>query len=217
MKMQETLAILEKWKDRDELFITLSPPFEVTFEVDRTLLKTVLEESATSEREFRETASEISLILLNILNGTEDSYIETSGDEPTGRPSAGPPGDEQQRTADMQAVRSCLYDERLQQRYNMKRSSKEPSFNRVDWDVKVKVHDNQLDIPRPIPCATISLSFQKEFEDSALAVMGGKTFGSTQIDFSLEEVDHLIRTLSVVRERLAGLEGSPMEPVPVES
>ena len=58
----------------------------------------------------------------------------------------------------------------------------------------------------PFRSATLRLSFQRDFEDSALLVLGGRTFDSVQINFSRDEIDHLIRTLSRVRDRLATLE-----------
>ena len=79
-------------------------------------------------------------------------------------------------------------------------------FNGVDWDVKVKRFDASFDDFQPYPYATVRLSFQRDFEDSAFAILGGRTFDSVQINFSKDEVDHLIRVLSRTRERLAALE-----------
>ena len=71
LKIKETLAVLERWKSDDQLFILLSPPFRLTMEVDRVVMGEVLTQSALSPEDFRAASDEIGLILLNVLNGTE--------------------------------------------------------------------------------------------------------------------------------------------------
>ena len=201
MKITETLAALEQWKADSQLFVSLSPPFAATLEVDRTVMRDTLAQSTLSADEFKAASDEIGVILLNILNKTEDQYI------------FGPVGEDdeakaarEQRTAYVGEVKSRLYDGYLQRRYDLKKSSKAPSFNGVDWDVKVKRFDASFEDFQPFPYATLQLSFQRDFEDSAFAILGGRTFDSVQINFSKDEVDHLIRVLSRIRERLAVLE-----------
>ena len=206
MKIRETLAVLEYWKGDSQLFISLSPPFGVTLEVDRTVMGDTLTRSALSEHEFRTASSEVGEILLNILNGTEERYVRGSGRKNVDILDSGSHTSQEQREADVKAVKSPLYDDYLQRRYDLKKSSKAPSFNGIDWDVKVKRFDSNFDDFQPFPYATLRLSFQRSFEDSALAILGGRTFDSVQINFSKDEVDHLIRVLSRTRERLVALE-----------
>jgi hypothetical protein len=97
-------------------------------------------------------------------------------------------------------------DSALRRRYDLKRSSKAPSFSHVDWDIKVKYHDASIDPFDPIPYATFRISFQREFEDSAFAVLGGRTFDSVQVNFSKDEIDYIGKVFVAARERLAELE-----------
>ena len=200
MSFEEMLAVLERWKSSGQLFVSLAPPFWVRFEVDRPLLRDVLEQNGLTDQEFREMAERVGVILSNVLNRTEDSYVG----EPEGN--SDPEGSER-REKEIQAVKSSsLYDTYIQNRYDLKKSSKAPSFNGVDWDLKVKRYDANLDDFHAFPYATLRLSYQRDFEDSAFAILGGRTFDSVQLNFSKDEVDHLIRVLFRVRERLEGLE-----------
>ena len=199
--------MLERWKSDDQLFILLSPPFRVTMEVDRVAMGEVLTQSVLSPEDFRAASDEIGLILLNVLNRTEGSYVLGPGgvdgadDEDPEIQAA-----RKRRGARVEEVRSRLCDDRLQRRYDLKKSSKTPSFNGIDWDVEVKHFDANVHDFQPFAYATLRLSFQRDFEDSALAVLGGRTFDSVQINFSRDEIDHSIGTLSRVRDRLATLE-----------
>ena len=206
MKITEALAILEQWKADSQLFISLSPPFVVTLEVDRAVMRNTLTRSALSEHEFRTASNEVGVILLNVLNGTEERYVRGSGMEAGDLSDSDTHASQEQREADVKEVRSRLYDDYLQRRYDLKKSSKAPSFNGVDWDVKVKRFDANFDEFQPFPYATLRLSFQREFEDSVFVILGGRTFDSVQINFTKDEVDHLIRVLSRTRERLVALE-----------
>ena len=206
MKIAETLAVLEQWKADSQLFISLSPPFSATLEVDRAVMRDTLAGSALSEHEFRTASNEIGVILLNILNGTEEQYVRGFGTEDVDVVDSGTRRSPEQRKANVSEVRSGLYDVYLQRRYDLKRSSKAPSFNGVDWDAKVKRFDSNFDDFQAFPYVTLRLSFQREFDDSPLVILGGRTFDSVQINFSKDEVDHLIRVLSRTRERLVALE-----------
>ena len=206
MKITETLAVLEQWKADSQLFISLTPPFTVTLEVDRAVMGNALEQSELSPEEFRAASDEIGLILLNVLNGTEGHYTLGPGGGDADESGSDTQAAQKQRIAYVEEVKSRLYDSYLQRRYDLKKSSKAPSFNGVDWDVKVKRFDANVDDFQPFPYATLRLSFQRDFEDSAFAILGGRTFDSVQINFSKDEVDHLIRVLSRTRERLAALE-----------
>ena len=206
MKITETLAVLEQWQADSQLFISLSPPFTVTLEVDHSAMRDALARSTLSPDDFKAASNEIGLILLNVLNGTEDRYVLGTGGGNDNESDPEAQAAQEQHRAHIEEVKSHLYDGCLQRRYDMKKSSKEPSFNGVDWDVKVKHFDAGLGDFQPFPYATLRLSFQRDFEDSAFAVLGGKTFDSVEISFSKDEVDHLIRVLSGTRERLVSLE-----------
>ena len=166
--MKETLAALAQWKADGQLFISLSPPFTATLEVDRTVMADTLAHSALSAAEFKAASEEIGLILLNILNRTEALYVSgTVGGDAVAEVAQG------RREAYVAEVKSRLYDAYLQRRYDLKKSSKAPSFNGVDWDVKVKRFDASSEEFQPFPYATLRLSFQRDFEDSAFSLLGG--------------------------------------------
>ena len=199
--------MLEQWKSDGQLFISLSPPFSVTLEVDRTVMRDTLSQAKLTEKEFRDASNQVGLILLNVLNRTEERYIQRGDAEgPTDLSGSVTHTTPEEREANVKEVKSRLYDDYLQNRYDLKKSSKAPSFNGVDWDVKVKHYDANFDEFQPFPYTTLRLSFQRDFEDSAFAILGGRTFDSVQINFSKDEVDYLIRILSRARERLVALE-----------
>ena len=198
--------MLERWKADGQLFISLAPPFTVTLEVDRVVMGKTLTQPTLTPEQFSAASDEIGLILLNVLNRTEDRYIYGPGRRDSDEVDPETQAAQKQRKARVEEVRSRLYDAYLQRRYDLKKSSKAPSFNGVDWDVKVKRFDANFDDFQPFPYATLRLSFQRDFEDSAFAILGGRTFDSVQINFSRDEIDHLIRVLSRTRERLATLE-----------
>ena len=110
--------------------------------------------------------------------------------------------------ADIQKVESKLYDSHLQQRYDLKRTSKAPSFTGIDWDIKVKHFDAKLGDFEPFPYATCKISFQREFDDSPFVFFGGRAFDSAQINFTIDDIDHLSQVLAKVRERLHFLENA---------
>ena len=198
--------MLERWKADGQLFISLSPPFTVTLEVDRVVMGETLTQPTLTPEQFSAASDEIGLILLNVLNRTEGRYIYGPGGRDSDEVDLETRAAQKQRKARVEEVKSRLYDDYLQRRYDLKKSSKAPSFNGVDWDVKVKRFDANVDDFQPFPYATLRLSFQRDFEDSAFAVLGGRTFDSVQVNFSRDEIDHLIRVLSRTRERLVMLE-----------
>ena len=124
--MTESLAVLEQWKADSQLFISLAPPFTATLEVDRAVMRDTLARSTLSLDEFKAASDEIGLILLNVLNGTEDRYVLGPG----GGDAEGPdPDAQEQRGAYVEEVKARLYDGYLQRRYDLKKSSKALSFN----------------------------------------------------------------------------------------
>ena len=154
-------------------------------------------------------ADRISVILLNLLNGVLDLDGKDPNVEPIVRQLGLDPEDAEVNSRiadDARAVREQLFDEKLRRRYNLKRSSKAPSFNQVDWDIKVKRYDAKVEIFEPFPYATFRLSFQRDFDDSPFAVFGGRTFDSVQVNFSRDEIDYLVRVLSAASRQLATLE-----------
>ena len=204
MDFDRTLALLADLKERRQLFVSLTPPFAASLEIDREILREALVRPGDSEDEFRRFADEIGNMLFAHLARAVDRYVEhrleMAEDEDGGM--AG-----RQRLETMVSqVKQSLYDDHLQRRYDLKRSSKAPSFTSVDWDIKTKHFDANLESFVPFPYATFRISFQKDFGDSPLMFLGGRAMDSVQINFSIDEIDHLRGVLLRVRERLQTLE-----------
>lgn len=201
------LSVLVELKQEGNLFIALTPPFSVSLEIDRTVLRSTLSAHELDEGQFNDAADEIKVILVNLLNSRARETQEVV--QQIARQLGISPEEDAEFSriaADTQAVRDQLCDNTLQRRYDLKRSSKAPSFNHVDWDIKKKYYDANLDSFSPFPYATFRISFQRDFDDSPFAVLGGRTFDSVQVNFSKDEIEHLARVLLTVKERLEQLE-----------
>ena len=143
-------------------------------------------------------------MLMAILDNSVEQYI--SRRSTTHLDTSDTPGNEQDIRDRIRKVTTRLHDDHLQHRYNLKKSSKAPSFAGVDWDIKVKHFDANVESLVPFPYATFRLSFQKEFEDTPFAFFGGRIFDSVQVNLSVDEIDYLIRALHRAKERLEALE-----------
>ena len=148
-------------------------------------------------------AGRIGVMLSAILEKQEEEYIDhfiSSADGPQIS------DDVERLKAEIENVRDRLYDSHLQQRYDLKKSSKAPSFTSIDWDIKIKHFDAKLSDFKPFPYATCRLSYQREFDQSPLTLFG-RAFDAVQINLSVDEIDYLSRVLATIRERLISLEG----------
>ena len=204
MNFDKSLALLSDLKNRGELFIALSPPFAASMDIDHDVLQQALEENQILEAEFRRAASRIGNMLAATLRDSEDEFVRLS-------PGIGEDDERdsievEQLREEVQKVRDQLYDTHLQQRYDLKKSSKAPSFTDIDWDIKIKHFDAKLGEFKPFPYATCRLSFQREFEDTPFTIFGGRAFDAVQINFSIDDIDHVSRVLSRIRQRLEALE-----------
>ena len=208
MDFERTLAMLSDLKGRSELFIALTPPFFTTFEIDREILKGALEQHNITEAKFQREALDVSRALFSILANEVEAYIahsvETSGDNENDDGDADTLRDRYETL--VSEVKDKLVDDRLQQRYDLKKSSKAPGFTSVDWDIKIKHFDAHLDSFIPLPYATFRVTFQKDFGDSPLLFFGGRAMDSVQMNFTVDEIEHLQRVLSTAQRRLRELE-----------
>lgn len=204
MDFATALRLLGDLKAQGELFIALTPPFGASLEIDRHALQVALGEHHASEADFRRHANEAGIILFAILSDSVDQFIEVrmqAEDE-----GADAPMDRDGLEHAVAQIRDTLWDDHVQRRYDLKKSSKAPSFTNVDWDIKVKHVDGNLENFVPFPYATFRFSFQKDFDDSPFVLFGGRALDSVQINFSIDEIDHLSRVLFRVREHLETLE-----------
>ena len=206
MQFEKTLAMLSDLKDRSELFIALTPPFFTAFEIDREILKEALVEHSIAEAEFRREAANVGRILVSILNDDVEPYIAYFVENSLGSSDSDADALQDQGRSLVAQVCDKLMDDRLQQRYDLKKSSKAPGFTSVDWDVKVKHFDAHLDSLIRLPYATFRIAFQKDFADSPLLFFGGQAMDSVQMNFTVDEIDYLQRVLFTAQRRLRELE-----------
>lgn len=207
MQFEKTLAMLSDLQDRSELFIALTPPFFTTFEIDRETLKETLAQHGIAEAEFRRESANVGRALISILDDDVESYIEYCVENSVA--SSGSDADSLRDSclSLVGQVKDKLMGDRLQQRYDLKKSSKAPGFTSVDWDVKIKHFDAHLDSLIPLPYATFRVAFQKDFGDSPLLFFGGRAMDSVQMNFTVDEIEYLQRVLSTAQRRLKELEG----------
>ena len=192
------LNVLSHLRDRGDLLISLSPPFRVSIEIERTTLGPNLMDASLSEKDVRETASEASDIIRALLDDSLDEYVsyrlgETEGEERSRI--------EIDVLGHVEGVRGKLLDDHLKHRYTLKKTSKAPAFTAIDWDIKRKIADGSVSELNPFPYATLRFTYQKEFDDAVWSVLSGP-FDSTQINFTIDEVRYLIRVLQAVENHL---------------
>ena len=184
------------------MFVSLTPPYSTSFEIEREVLNKGLEERNLGKESFKKAADEIGSILLALLNDTGEEYIarEIESDGST---------DEEKESlvrSKVDLVKDTLYDGGLRLRYDLKRSRKAPSFSGIDWDIKVKHIDGKWEAFDPFPYATCRISYQREFDDSPWTFFGGRAFDAIQINFSADELDYLVKVLTGIKSRLRELE-----------
>lgn len=192
------LDVLSHLRDRGDLLISLSPPFRVSIEIERATLGPHLADASLSEGNVREAASEASDIIRALLDDSLDDYViyrlgETEGDERSRI--------EIDVRDHVEGVRAKLLDDHLMHRYTLKKTSKAPTFTAIDWDIKRKIADGSMMELKPFPYATLRFTYQKEFDDAVWSVLSGP-FDSTQINFTIDEVQYLIRVLQAVESHL---------------
>ncbi len=209
-EFERTLEILNKLKEGGELFVSFSPPFLLSFETDRSALQKALKDLELSEKEFRRAANEIKRVLLAILSDEVEEFITHWHERGNGENGTADSRQELERElkAKIESVRRDFYDDHLQRRYDLKKSSKAPSFTGIDWDIKLKVDDANVEAfkKRPFPYATCRISFQRQFTEEPFALIGGRMFDSMQINFSIDEIVYLQRVLSKIKDGLEVLE-----------
>ena len=211
MEFEKTLAMLSDLKNRSELFIALTPPFFTTFEIDREILKEALEQHGIMEAEFKREAFDVNRALFSILSDDVEPYIAYSVENSAGNENEDAGVLRNEYESLVSEVKDKLVDDRLQQRYDLKKSSKAPGFTSVDWDIKIKHFDAHLDSLIPLPYATFRIAFQKDFGDSPLLFLGGRAMDSVQMNFTVDEIEHLQRVLSTAQRRLRELEDQAKE------
>jgi len=189
---------------KGEAFVSLSPPFWTTIEIDRAVAVSYLKAEASDD--FKKHAAEAGSLLAPILEGNIEGGIQTRLQQRATDKSATASAEtyEKELREKIASVKNFLYNDHLQKRYDLKKSSKAPSFTDIDWDIKTKYADAKMETLAPFPYATCRISFQREFGGQPLNFFNA--FDSVQINFSVDEIEYLRRTLTTIEERLKSIE-----------
>lgn len=199
-------TVLDILKDSENnVFISLIPPFDIFFEFGKGTLDDIISKSNLDLKKFKSISNRISSLLLSVLREEEesfiDAYIERDGLEKE-------EADNEKKVLgrEIETIRKELYNKHLQNRYDLKISSKAPSFSNIDWDIKVKVKDSKLKAIN-FPYATCKMTYQREFDYSPYYVFNNDAFSSITINYSIDEIEHLIKVFSTIRKNLGEYEG----------
>ena len=207
---EPVLAILAQLKMSGDLFIALSPPFDVSFEIDRAVLRRRITGGGLSDSTFRHTAARIGPMLLAVLEDDIEDFVHRRvyhDDREQQAPLEGGSGQDESRLLTMvEQVKTTLHDTHLQARYDLKKSSKAPSFTGIDWDIKMKLEDGSMETLTQFPYATCKIRYQREFELNPWSILSGRGFEAVQINVSIDEVKHLLRVFRTIKERLDAAE-----------
>ena len=189
-------AIAEEYAAK-RLFIRLVPPLYVEVVLDAR--DKVRERLGLSKEEFDYHLRTVEHLLIPIMRRQVDAYLEhLEVQQETEKEK----GDLKRQAA---LIEEHIVDDRLRARFKLKVTSKAPAFVSLDWDVKIKVHDAKAKEFR-FPYATLRLNYQRDFDEPPLILLGGRTFDSAQVNFTLDEVDHLMHVLDDIRAVLSEAE-----------
>ncbi|CCQ90085.1 hypothetical protein NITGR_240004 [Nitrospina gracilis 3/211] len=203
-EFEKILKILKELQDQENLFISLVPPFDISVKIDKEIRQEKLKQAEIDEKVFKNDLRKIETFILVSILGEQNSYIENVLERTNIR---GPKAEEKRKEINeaIKKVEEKLVNERLKQRYFLKASSKAPSFHSLDWDIKLKIKDAQIE-KISFPYATCKFRYQREFSESPLNLIGGKTFDSVQINFSGDEIDYLIKQLEIIKKNISQAE-----------
>ena len=205
MDFEQALQVLTELKAKSELFVSLTPPFYTAFDIDQMVLAATLERYGYQEDEFKREAAQVGMALFAVLSKETESYLANAAalqnDDEAGLAEV-----RSRHESMLAAVRESLADDRLQQRYDLKKSSKAPGFTSVDWDVKIKHFDANQDWFVPLPYATIRVVFQKDFGESPMLFFSGRAMDSVQMNFTADEIEYLQRVLTQIQRKLEDLD-----------
>jgi len=189
--------------NKEDLFISLAPPFDIKFEIGSDRINKFLSDNDFDKGSFDINSNHITVILLAILRKDENGFIKAYiSDIVEDKKSDEYLVQKNKLVEEIKLVKEKLFNSDIQDRYDLKINSKAPSFTNLDWDIKIKVVDSKLEDIH-LPYATCKFSYQKEFEYSPLTILGSNAFNSLQINFSVEDIDYIIKVFSNIKGHLA--------------
>ncbi len=208
VQFKEAIRIVRNLIDNGSIFVFVSSieASEIKVQVDKESLQATLKPAAFSYDDFNNFLGEISRFISICLDKNEDIYIkgrvEYWRDEEKY---------DETRIADekslleskLRSVRETLVDERLNQRYFLKKYAKSPYFTGFDWEINVKHSDGAVDVVQPLPYVTCQIRFAEPGTKHRFSFI--EHTKSLQIDWTEEEVDYMIRVLEVIKQRIQQL------------
>lgn len=187
--------------NQSKAFILLTPPHSVEFAlVNHHDLEAILGEHNIKKADYFRYVYDAAELLSAILSGQQDNDIIDDKIKKASREGNGTDSKEQLEATlreRLKQVRDNLYTDRLQRRYDLKRTSKAPAFGGIDWDIKIKIDDAYRRNTR-FPYATVKLKLQKEFGFDPYSILGGRAFDSVQINFSGDELEYVKNVLETM-------------------
>lgn len=200
-EMEDFKLVVDILKEpSNEVFVSLNPPFYISFEINADILDKNLSEKDMDKELFFSISRIAGFLLLQLLQSNdEDEIVENLTDNLK---------DESERDKEkiqlreqLKIVKSDLLTENISDRYTLKISSKAPSFSSVDWDIKLKINDSKIKEIH-VPYATCKFEYQREFKFPLYYPSGNRFFDSMQINFSLDEVKYLKRIFADIEKKL---------------
>lgn len=196
LTFDQAVALLVRLRDSGDLFIRIVPPFYVNLVCVPGKAVSLGVDQAAFDKRVKEVEALLAGALFKNADAVVDAALDSREDEEGQEEAAA----EIRRKVDV--VSDALVDEKLKARYELKIHSKAAAFSSIDWDIKIKVADANVDGAMRIPYATLRLASQREFGDDPFSLFTGRTFESVQVNFTADEVLYLASVLQRVAEML---------------
>lgn len=199
----KTLEILTNLFQRGEIYISISPPFRIEFEIHQDIKAKAIREADIKVKDFRNELAEIQAMLLSILRHDEDAFISSEVEDLKDEDAIKIKSDNIKKQFENIKQFQKIVDPKneIERRYKWKASSRVPTYTTADWDIKKKVADSKGWGDFKFPYATLRIKFQREFGDDPFLMFGGRMFDAVQLNFSKEEAEHFAGVaLNMVKE-----------------
>jgi hypothetical protein len=205
------VTVIERLLKQKNVFISVSIERlpGIVLEIEEEALGPELKAKSIEEKDFRDIVDEISPMMLACMEDRQDSFIEGKTDALRSEEDydADRIAEEEVLLREkMMLVDERLVDQNLKDWLLFKRSAKTPVFSGLEWDIKVKHFDSKKQPVSPLPYATCQIKYQKGFPRSPIALLfEASPADAIEIDFTLDDIEHMIKRLGVVKDKLGAL------------
>lgn len=210
-QFKEIVTIVERLIKQKKVFISISIERlpGIVLEIEEETLDTELKAISVEEKDFHDIVDdEITPMMLACMEDSQDSFIKAKinalkeEDYDQDRIAK----EESLLREKIRLVDERLVDQNLRDRLLFKRSAKAPVFTGLEWDIKVKHFDSRKEPLYPVPYATCQIKYQKGVPRSPLALFfEAAPSEAIEIDFTLDEIEHMIKGLGIVKDKLGTL------------